>query len=59
MILHPINKKQINGSNPLAINKNEYWQRSVIIPYLDSLMAALKLLTAAPLKLRPGYVHDS
>nr|CAI5848583.1 unnamed protein product [Callosobruchus analis] len=35
--------KQTHRSNPLSDNDNEYWRRSLIIPYIDSLISSLNI----------------
>ncbi|KAG5900288.1 hypothetical protein JTB14_000815 [Gonioctena quinquepunctata] len=36
-------QKQKHRSNPPSDNDNEYWRRSLIIPYLDSLISSLNI----------------
>lgn len=42
LLLPRIVDKQKHRSNPPASNKEEYWRRSLIIPYLDSLVSSLE-----------------
>nr|CAI5832722.1 unnamed protein product [Callosobruchus analis] len=35
--------KQTHRSNPQSDNDNEYWRRSLIIPYIDSLISSLNI----------------
>ncbi|KAI4460053.1 dnaj-like-2 isoform a-related [Holotrichia oblita] len=36
-----VTQKQVHGSNPPSESAVEYWKRSIIIPYLDSLTSSL------------------